>query len=110
MPTEAKALKSMKAQERRWQAEDDARTLARVNTITEDPARLKRAQTQATRMQKDAEKEANSLRKVSGGKPRLTNSTPPKPKIKSPAKRGSVPKKVIKKAVKSVSAKRKGKK
>lgn len=51
--------------ERRWRAEDDARTLARAMRIQKDTARLRAATEAAERMAKEQREEANNLGAVS---------------------------------------------
>ncbi|HET6455531.1 MAG TPA: hypothetical protein VFI02_14090 [Armatimonadota bacterium] len=59
---------SMTAQDRKWEGEEDARTLARAVEIGQDPARLKRAKNAANSLAKKAVAEANRLKKASGKK------------------------------------------
>ena len=47
--------------ERRWQAEDDVRTLTRAEEIKNDRGRLSRAQAMAKKQAAEAAKVANSL-------------------------------------------------
>ena len=54
----------MDADERRWKAESDARTLCGANEIKGDKPRLGRAVKAATRLAREAEKEAKSIRQV----------------------------------------------
>ena len=58
---------SMTAQERKWQAEEDARTLARYQEIMEDSGRKGRAMKEATRQANDLEKRLKTMR-AAGGK------------------------------------------
>lgn len=55
------------AEEKRWQAEEDAHTLARANVIREDPDRLKAAQGAAKKMAEDEREQANAMSKVAKG-------------------------------------------
>lgn len=52
----------MSAQERKWQAEDDARTLARYQEIMNDSGRKSRAMKEATRQANDLEKRLKTMR------------------------------------------------
>ena len=56
----------MSAQERKWQAEDDARTLARYQEIMGDSGRKGRAMKEATRQANDLEKRLKTMRAVGG--------------------------------------------
>ena len=58
-----------------WEAEEDARSLARAMAVKADPARMKKAKTAAGRILKEKTKDAkerkeeiDGLRKISGGK------------------------------------------
>ena len=53
---------SMAAQERKWQAEEDARTLARYQEIMGDYGRKGRAMKEATRQANDLEKRLKTMR------------------------------------------------
>lgn len=55
-------------QEKRWQREDDARTLIQAEKIKQDKARLDGAKQEAARLLKERENETNVLRKLAGGK------------------------------------------
>ena len=57
----------MAAQERKWQAEEDARTLARDQEIMGDSGRKGRAMKEATRQANDLEKRLKTMR-AAGGK------------------------------------------
>ena len=59
-------------QDRKWQAQDDARTLAQAEEIKSDSARKKRAIVMVRKMVKDKEKEVKSFQKIA--------KTSPKPK------------------------------
>lgn len=54
------------AQERKWQAEDDARTLAGYQEIMNDSGRKSRAMKEATRQANDLEKRLKTMRAVGG--------------------------------------------
>ena len=58
---------SIAAQERKWQAEEDARTLARYQEIMNDSGRKSRAMQEATRQANDLEKRLKTMR-AAGGK------------------------------------------
>ena len=58
---------SMAAQERKWQAEEDARTLVRYQEIMGDSGRKGRAMKEATRQANDLEKRLKTMR-AAGGK------------------------------------------
>ena len=59
--------KSMEAQEAKWKAENDARTLAEADVITKDKNRMEAAQKAAEEMAAEQEKEAEAMKKVSEG-------------------------------------------
>lgn len=61
--------KTISAQERRWAAESDARTLAEAEAIRKDSTRLKAAAKEAKQMVNEEMIKAKALRKVSGLKP-----------------------------------------
>lgn len=50
--------------DKEWQAQDDARALARADVIKNDPARLEKAQAQAAKMAEHDRQEANAMSKV----------------------------------------------
>lgn len=50
--------------DRQWEAECDARDLARANEITSDPKRLLAAKKAAIKLAKEDEKRANAMKKV----------------------------------------------
>ncbi len=56
--------RTLTTDEKRWQAEDDARTLAAANVILQDKARIKKAQTAAERMAKEERERAAAMTKV----------------------------------------------
>jgi hypothetical protein len=60
--------------ERKWQAENDARTLAEAEQIKEDKTRLEAAQSAAKRMLEEEEERTRAMRKVARKK-RATGST-----------------------------------
>lgn len=58
----------LSAQEKKWQAESDARTLAEYQKIMEDSKRAKAAMSKAKELAADYEKSANRLKLAAGGK------------------------------------------
>ena len=62
--------------EKKWQRESDAHTLAEAETIKSTPIRLKGAKTEAKKMAKAAETTAKSLSKVAGRKPPPRKANP----------------------------------
>ena len=56
--------KEERARELQWQAEDDARTLARYQEIMADKARTNRAIKEAKKQANDLEKRTNIMKKV----------------------------------------------
>jgi hypothetical protein len=50
--------------QRRWQAEDDARTLAAYQEIISDPKRVKHAAKVASQQAADLQKKANAMKKI----------------------------------------------
>jgi len=58
-----------KIQERRWQAEEDARTMARYQEILGDKARMGRAVRVARQQASDLNKRAMAMNKVANAKP-----------------------------------------
>jgi len=54
----------LSAEEKRWQAQSDARTLADAEAIKKDAKRLKAAQDAATEMEEAAKSEAENLSAV----------------------------------------------
>lgn len=59
-----KLSREEKKRELQWQAEDDARTMARYQEIMADKARTNRAVKEAQRQAKDLEKRANTMKKI----------------------------------------------
>ena len=60
------------AQERKWMAEDDARTLAAAKVIEGDKVRLRKAQQAAKRMADEEAQKAAALRNVAGSQAKKT--------------------------------------
>lgn len=58
----------MSADEKKWQAESDARTLAESEVIRGDEARMKAAQEAAASLAEDKQKELDGLRAISSVK------------------------------------------
>jgi len=58
-----------KIQEQRWQAEEDARTMARYQEILGDKARMGRAVRVARQQASDLNKRAMAMNKVANAKP-----------------------------------------
>jgi membrane protein involved in colicin uptake len=60
--------RKMSAEEKRWRAEEDARTLAEAEVIKKDSARLKAAQQAAAKMAKEAADRAAGMSKIASKK------------------------------------------
>ena len=71
---------SVVSENKKWQQQDDARTLAQAEQIKADKARLKGAQTAAKSMVAEQNKQTQALQKVAGKS--TAKSTPSKPKGK----------------------------
>lgn len=86
---------SMSSEEKRWEAESDARTLARAEEIKADSKRVQKASQAAKKMALEASKEAASMQKVASGKVKTTKkqTSSPGPVKKAPPKRTSTGKK-----------------
>jgi hypothetical protein len=63
-----KSVPSMSAQDRRWQAEDDFRTLTSSEEIQADKRRLTRARRAGKRLVKDAKKALTRQQRVASGR------------------------------------------
>ena len=61
--------RAISAQDKKWAAESDARTLAEAEAIRKDSLRLKAAAKEAKKMVGEEMIKAKALRKVSGLKP-----------------------------------------
>ena len=59
-------VSKMTAQEKKWRAESDARTLAEAQKILQDKARSKAAKSAAMNLAKDLEWSATNMNLVSG--------------------------------------------
>jgi len=55
-------------EDRKFEAENDARTIAEGDVIKADSGRFTRAKTAATRLAKEAQARATAMKKVSGKK------------------------------------------
>lgn len=62
------AINQMTKDQLRWQAEDDARTMARYQEIMQDDARKNRAIKEANRQAADLQKRANAMKTAAGTK------------------------------------------
>lgn len=62
------AMNQMTKDQLRWQAEDDARTMARYQEIMQDDARKNRAIKEANRQAADLQKRANAMKTAAGTK------------------------------------------
>lgn len=69
--------------EAQWQAENDARTIARADAIKADPQRLQAAKGAAARIVGEETAEANSLRRLAG------QSAPPPGQAPMPTRRST---------------------
>ena len=58
-------MKSIDAQDKQWQRESDARTLAEAEEIKSNSSRMKGAKAEASKMAKEQEKKVKTLKKVS---------------------------------------------
>jgi hypothetical protein len=65
------AKNTVSVEEKKWQAQDDAHTLARANEIKKDSSRMKAAQVEASKMYEEQKKRADSLKSIAA----KTNST-----------------------------------
>lgn len=61
-------VKRISADERRWQAEEDARTMARYQEIMSDSRRKTAAMAQAKQEAANLQKRANAMKLASGGR------------------------------------------
>lgn len=66
--------KSMSADEKRWQAESDARTMAQYEEIMQDSARRRAAVAEAKKQASDLNKRAAVMNKVASGKSNKSSS------------------------------------
>jgi hypothetical protein len=71
------ATKVMSADDKRWQAESDARTMAQYEEIMQDSARRRAAVAEAKKQASDLNKRAAVMNKVAGNK---SNNKPSKRK------------------------------
>ena len=61
-------MNQMTKDQLRWQAEDDARTMARYQEIMQDNARKNRAIKEANKQAADLQKRANAMKTAAGTK------------------------------------------
>lgn len=66
--------KLMSADEKRWQAESDARTMAQYEEIMQDAARRRAAVAEAKKQASDLNKRAAVMNKVASGKSNKSSS------------------------------------
>ena len=69
-------MERLSAEEMKWRARDDARTLARAEEIKADKERMKLAQEGAREILNEESKRLNGLNKVAGRKTPKTTETP----------------------------------
>ncbi len=62
--------------EKKWQREDDARTLAQAEEIKADQSRLDGARSEAAEMAKEQDNRTKALRRVAGNAKPTKNSKP----------------------------------
>ena len=60
------------AEERKWAAESDVRTLTEAEVIQKTPSRLRAAKTAAKRMVKEEQQKVNAINKVAGSSSKET--------------------------------------
>lgn len=77
----------LSAQDKKWQAQEDAHTLSRVNEITTDKTRFAAAKKAAGEMLTETKKRASSLQKVV--KAKAPAKAKPAPKAKAPVKKAA---------------------
>ena len=75
---------SISAQDKKWQAQNDAHTLAEAQTIMSDKTRLNAAAKQAVKMAKNSEKKTVAMKKVAT---KVQTKATPKPKAKASGKK-----------------------
>ena len=85
-------VRAIDAQEKQWQRESDARTLAEAEEIKTDKTRMGGAKKEAKVMAKRDEKRATAMKKVAAGKVAPKKTTPAK-KAAPKAKAKAAPKK-----------------
>ena len=64
----SKEEKEMKAREKEWQAQDDARIMAQYQEILNDKGRMSRALKEAQKQSNELQKRANAMKKVANKK------------------------------------------
>lgn len=67
-------MAKISSNEKKWQAEEDAYTMARYEEIMSDSARRNAAIKAAKEKADDLNKRANAMNKVAGNKPKTTSS------------------------------------
>lgn len=78
-------------EEKKWRAQEDARTLAEAETIKQDKTRVNAAKKEAVRMAKEAEDRMKAMKKIGNvSVSRTAKKSAPK---KSPAKKKQTKKK-----------------
>lgn len=65
-PIMAQTKAQMTRQEKQWQAQDDARTLATAEVVKNDPGRLSAAKVAAKRMAEEEKDSAKAMTRVAG--------------------------------------------
>lgn len=78
----------MTAREKRWQAEEDARTLAQAEELKNDPKRIAAARNKAGEEADERQEQADALKKVAG---RSTSSQPQEQEEPAPAPAPATP-------------------
>ena len=77
------------AEEKRWRAESDARTLVESELIKNDKPRLDRAIVEAKKMTVEKDKEAEQMKKIAGKQ--IKKSPPKKPPAKKKIVKSPIP-------------------
>lgn len=93
----------MTANDKRWQAEDDARILSEAVVISKDPARIKAATEAAARIAEEKRKEASAMAGVARRKGNISSSSQTNPNIRT--KSDDLKKSAEKKTVKEIKNK-----
>ena len=93
--------RALDAQDRKWQRESDARTLAESEEIKSSPGRLKGAKTEAKVMATRDQKRATAMKKVASGKAPSKKAAPKaRAKAAPKARAKAAPKKTASRAKK----------
>ncbi len=74
------------AEERKWAAESDVRTLTEAEAIKKTPSRLKAAKTAAVRMVREEQEKMNAMNKIASTSSKEVKTKKPAPKEKSKSK------------------------